>query len=115
MASITWPTLPLPLQDGYGESPPDNVLRWKPDYGPDILRRRSTAASRPLDLRYHLTLAEANVLDTFYITTCLGGTARFNFTHPRTQVVVEARFLTPPDYSSLQHDMIATVRLEILP
>ena len=116
--ALTWPTtLPAPNQNGYGETPPNNVISWKPDYGLAMLRRRSTAGVRPLSLQYTLTQAEIATLDTFYVTTTLGGTARFNFTHPRTLSTVSARFLDgkAPDYSSLSHLGLVSVALEVLP
>lgn len=116
MAAITWPSsLPGPLQDGYGEAPPDTTVRTKMDAGPDKIRRRYTAAPRPFSLRFHLTRDEVATLDAFYVTTSRSGSLRFNWTHPRTGAACEARFLSAPKYAPDGPEASAAVEIEVMP
>lgn len=116
MASIDWPTtLPVPRQEGYSESPPNNTIRSRIDSGAAKVRRRFTAGVRQLTVAYALTQTEVGYLDTFYVTTSKSGSLAFNYTHPRTGATVEARFLEPPVYSDFNWLALATVKLEVLP
>ena len=124
MASITWPsTLPAPLQEGYSESPPSNVIVWAPDCGPAHLRRRGTSKPRKVAYQFLLTRAEVATLETFFVTTSVDGIYQFNFTDPRTGSTVTARFdpdhmgqgNSPISYSSLDHNAVVTVYMEIMP
>ena len=118
MPTITWPsTLPQPLTDGYGETPPNNVITWSADQGATHTRLKGTSAPRYLRLKYKLSVAELATLDTFYTTTSVFGSLPFNFTHPRTGAVLVAQFNfkdTPIDYSSLANLGVVAISLEIL-
>lgn len=111
---MDWPTLPQPRREGYVEEAPDNVVRSTVDTGAAKVRRRSTAAPRKLSLTYLLTQTEIATLDYFYVTTSQSGSLSFNFTHPRTNAIVVARFLKPPKYSEFDLYAIASVELELL-
>ena len=115
MASITWPpSLPLPVREAYSESPPSSVVRWAPDVGPALTRRRSTAGIRSLSLTYVLDTTDFATFEAFYLTTSLGGALEFNFTHPRDLSTVEARFASVR-YSSREMDTNVFIELEVLP
>lgn len=119
MPTVTWPsTLPLPLSDGYGETPPNNILTWKADFGPTHTRLRGTGNSRFLSLKYRFSISELSTFDTFLLSTTIYGVLPFNFTHPRTLTTVSAIFDylhgDPVDYSNLQNTGVVGVRLEIL-
>lgn len=116
MAAIDWPsTLPqFPLSDGYSEVAQDGVIRSMPDAGAAKVRRRFTAVATYLSVRYQLTATEKGYLDTFYRTTTRGGTIRFNWPHPEGGTV-EARFRTPPAFSALDVEVIASFEMEVLP
>ena len=45
----------------------------------------------------------------------IGGTERFNITHPRLGTTVEARFLSPPSVAAKDSDAVVYVELEVLP
>ena len=120
MPPIVWAaTLPQEVEvDGYVESLPDLALRSQPDVGPAKLRRRCTSNVRPFTCTMHgLTDSEATALDTFYITTTLGGTLAFEFPHPRLGTV-DVVFAGPPP--QLTPDPTgtswnATLSLEVVP
>ena len=97
----SWPgTLPAtPLLRGYAESPPDLTIRTQMDQGPAKIRRRFTAAPRPMRFAFNMTTAQIAILDTFYVTTLSGGALTFTFTNPRTAATDTYRFLSPPTYT----------------
>ena len=113
-----WPdTLPAsPLLDGFRESAPDTILRTDMEQGPAKIRQRTTAAVRTLTLRFLMSTAQVATLETFYLTTLHGGTAPFDFTHPRTGDTVSCRFTAPPQYAVTNGNFFKiSFTLEILP
>jgi hypothetical protein len=119
MASVSWP-LSLPqfvLAAGYGESPPNTVIRTEMSAGPAKVRRRSTAGVRPIACQVRLSHAQRAILDAFFVDDTKSGSLAFDWLHPITRAPVEARFVEPPAYSvsgSSVH-VIAALSLEILP
>lgn len=113
-----WPgTLPQDvLVAGYAEQPPDLALRTQMDIGPAKLRRRQTAAPRPLKVTVGLTRAQVATLDAFYLTDLAGGTLSFTWVHPRTLAGVTFRFVSRPGYvPESGASWLADLDLEILP
>ncbi len=111
-----WPSELVITRNGFRESPPNNTSRTNMDVGPDKLRRRSTAAIRPVSFNLFLTTAQVAVLDTFYVDTTNSGSVPFDFIHPRTGATVSARFVSPPDYGVQDGDTwTVPISLEILP
>jgi hypothetical protein len=110
----TWPeSLPdYLMQGGYSEKLPNNVIRTKMDIGPAKMRRRSTAAPRPIMGQMHMSKAQVATFDTFYETTLLSGSLRFDWVNPRTQTSKEFRFLEPPIYSAMGQDYVVSLKLE---
>lgn len=114
----SWPsTLPsAPLAARYREMPPDTALRTEMDAGPAKMRRRTTAAVRPLEVEYLLSAAQVAALDSFYTDDLLGGTLGFDFTHPRVGTAETCRFCAAPSYVPVNGDHYrAVLELEILP
>ncbi len=114
----TWPiTLPETfIRDGYKESPPNNLSRGKTDTGPAMVRKKTSANIRPVQGRLALTHAQVEILDDFYETDLASGALSFDWTHPRTGIAAEFRFLSPPDYSADNDGgFYADCNLEILP
>jgi len=107
MANIVWPEeLPqTPLYDGYQETFPNMVLRTQMDAGLPKMRRRFTAAPRPMKFQLSLTNEQAALLDEFFTSTCRGGSERFEWAHPRTTETVEVRFTKPPTMMRLGPDL----------
>jgi len=101
--SASWPvSLPqLVLQDGFQEQPPNTVVGWSPDSGPDKLRRRFTAGPRPLKLNLVMTWAQVETFDQWFRDTLADGALPFDWVHPRTGLAVTLRFKAgqPPVYT----------------
>lgn len=119
MVNPAWPAgLPqLVAVDGYGEAPPDTIMRTNMGAGPAKVRRRSTAGIRPLSVLLDLDATQVETLDAFYVETLHGGAVAFDWIHPRTQVAVTLRFVRPPAYRPQGSDASwrAAVQLEVLP
>lgn len=114
----SWPaTLPQQvLRDGLGETLPDTALRTSMDVGPAKLRRRSSAAVRPISAAVNLSTSQAADLETFYVSTLEGGTLPFDMADPRTGTTYSFRFTSPPGLSPLGATIWrASLALERLP
>lgn len=99
MASYVWPSsLPQTPLASYSEISGAIILRTQPDAGPAKMRRRG---QRPdtLSVQFDMSSAQVETLRTFAMET-LRGTARFDFTHPRTLQTVEVR-IVPQDNGAL--------------
>lgn len=108
----TWPTSIKVSRTGFEETPPDRVLRTSMEAGLDKLRRRTSNAPRPVSFSLFLTDAQVQTLDDFYLAN---DALRFDFTDPRTDSAVEARFKSPPKYSLNETMWDVSVELEIMP
>lgn len=114
----SWPvTLPQTvLREGMGESLPDTALRTSMDVGPAKLRRRSTAAVRPITATLNLSLAQVGYLETFYVSTLEGGALPFDMADPRTGATESFNFTAPPSWYPLGAGLWrASLTLEQLP
>lgn len=113
-----WPlSLPqAPSWTGFQETSPNTTIRTPMDVGPPKVRRRSTAAVRPLSMQFMLTRDEVATLETFYQTTLAGGSLPFDWVHPRTGAAVSVQFTAPPSYHALgPRHYQAQCQMEILP
>ena len=116
MAAIDWPpTLPVARRAGNSSTLKDSVIRSQMGYGPDKLRRRTTAQISNQPVTLILDDTEKATLDTFYFTTAQQ-VARFNYDDPYSGTNVEARFVTPPAYVEVNCSTWAvSFTLEMLP
>lgn len=94
--SYIWPlTLPQKPNTNYSESSGVLIIRSPMDAGPAKLRRRGVRPD-PIQLTFDMSTAQVDTLELFVKDT-LKGTARFGFPHPRTNEVVEMRFIPQSD------------------
>lgn len=119
-ASYTWPvTLPQTPLANYTENNGVLILQTPMDAGP-AKRRRRGAMPTTFSVGFHMTSAQVSTLETFVKTT-ISGTARFNFTHPRTGSSVEVRIVPSSDGQlyTLTYlkpsTYLVTLNLEVLP
>jgi len=113
-----WPaSLPQYVdQGGYTETPPAVALRSDMDAGAAKVRRRFTDAPRFFSISVQIDDTQRATLDTFYVTTLVGGTLSFDWVHPITRASAEFRFMSPPTYVALSGLVFrATLPLELLP
>lgn len=105
----TWPSSIEINRTNYDETPPDRVIRTQMEAGFDKIRRRTTNAPRMVNLNLFLTDAEVATLDAFYLAN---DALRFDFTDPRTDTAVKARFKSPPKYKLEETMWRVSVELE---
>lgn len=120
---VTWPAaLPqvAPIA-GYQETLPDTSLRTQMDAGPARMRRRFTAAVRPITINFILSDEQLETFHDFYVTTLAGGSLPFDWVHPRhaadlPQAFFQFRIVRPPTYSAIDRDIWQVpIEFEILP
>jgi hypothetical protein len=124
MANPLWTATSLPqylMLAGYSETPPDLTIRSQMDAGPSKVRRRFTAGPELIQGWQWQTDDQVTECKEFYSDAVegagtFGGTARFDWIHPRTGAAVEMRFLSPPTFSPVSHDLYrCDLVLEIMP
>jgi len=121
MASIDWPTT-LPqemLVDGYNRTAANGILRSDMDAGPAKVRRRFTSAPQVIAGSIFVTAAQLALFKTFYNTTSLGGSLRFDWVDPDNgTTAVEMRFAAPPTWApqgGSEEYWVIEMALEVLP
>lgn len=118
MAVSTWPAaLPQLLErNSYEEEFANNAMRTATDIGPKKIRRRTTANPRKVSGAIYLNPTQLGTFETFYETTLIDGTLRFNWVDPRDgTTAVEMLFAAPPKVRSIGYDYQVTMQLEIMP
>jgi len=95
MASESWPgSLPeRPLSEGFKKQKKPQFIRTDMDRGPAKVRRRSTFEPEIYLMSFLMTTAQLATFETWFDTNLLGGTARFDFTHPLDATTYEWRFM----------------------
>lgn len=90
--TYVWPvSLPQSPQKGFSESGGALIVRTPMDAGPAKMRRRAKSVNK-LTLTFIMTDVQVNTLEDF-IDNSIKGTARFGFTHPRKNTIVEVRIV----------------------
>jgi hypothetical protein len=125
MTAAVWPeTLPqAPLLSGYAEGMGKQALRTDMDAGPAKIRRRSTAAQRPLQWPITVTRAQLAILRAFWEDDCQGGTLAFTMPDAiDAETTNLCRFTEEPSWNALPANdgagskmFTLTLQLEILP
>ncbi len=112
-----WPvTLPQQLLvKDYTETMADTSIRTSMESGPAKVRKRTSAAIRPVRGSLILTAAEVAIFKAFYITDLSGGALRFDWVDPITAAAVEMRFTETPGWSSQGNLFRVSLSLEIMP
>lgn len=103
----TWPAnVPLMAVDGTIKAK-DARLRTQMSAGPDKVRSEDQSA-QPETIENPagvvMSKAATDSLETFYVTTTLGGVDTFTATHPRTGASVTMRFVSRPSYRLARPD-----------
>lgn len=122
MAIPEWPAdLPQTiLMSDYNEEIPKVLIRTPMGAGPSKVRRVTGMNSRFINVGLLLTKAQVIIFDEFLMTTLLGGSLRFTWTHPRTEASIDCRIVidenNSPSYGQASGDLIkVNFQLEILP
>ena len=132
MTAPLWPTeLPDDFLRDLQEVPGDGSLRFQPDAGPALTRRRYSAVPTTFIGQMILnSRSQKNAMDTFYHTTTAEGSKAFHFPNPNVGFESGSatstsdpkwRFKRPPRYTHLSGDGTATknyrvdLTMEMLP
>jgi hypothetical protein len=94
----TWPaTLPqAPLVEGYGETPPDLIVRSQTDVGWAKTRRRASAGPTRIVATYAMSGAQLTTFGTFLTYDIADRTLAFDWPHPRSGSSVSVRMTAVP-------------------
>lgn len=113
----SWPnTLPqLPEADGYSEKMNTGVIRTDMDTGPAKVRRRFTAVTADLTVKFAITQAQSGIFDAWFVGTLYGGAITFEWTNPRTNTSETFRIKGEPSYSNQDTQLFLTLQLEKMP
>lgn len=109
---VAWPSDIPVSKDNYTEEPPNNVIRSDMGVGPAKIRRRTILNVRNVGFTLCLTSSQFTTFDAFYLAN---DATAFDFTNPRTNLSVRARFRSAPSYSFDETMWRVNVELEILP
>lgn len=113
-----WPSsLPQKLlMDDYAEQDQDLTISTSVDVGPAKVRRRATAAVRPIQGQIKLTVEQLRALIAFRKNDLLGGGLRFLWRDTiNPEASVEMRFVEPPSWRLVRGWYVVSLSLEILP
>lgn len=98
--------LPASLQQkfnvqGFTHSIGKTTLRSNVEVGPAKVRRRFTKSVDPYKGSIVMSYDEYDTLYNFYQTTLDGGTKKFNFEDPFSQLPAEFRFINEPNMTPI--------------
>lgn len=98
----TWPaSLPQYMELGMTDMRQQGFMRSPNDTGPAQQRKRFTATTRTLTGTMLFSAAQRSTFETFYTTTISEGSAEFDFTDPKDDATVSARFVEVPEFRAL--------------
>lgn len=114
-----WPSSlpPAPFTGGFAEAPQDNAIRFTPEVGPSMTRRRGTSRVTNVSITLPpMTGAQATTLEDFYRDDLKDGNLTFTWAHPRTGASATFKFAGPYRLSHIALDLWqASFELEALP
>lgn len=108
----TWPSKFKILRDNFTESLPDRVISSNMDVGPAKKRRRTILTSYRINLTTVIAMSDVDEFRQFYLDNDV---SVFDFVHPRTNQIVQARFASVPSPTLNETYYTASVELEIMP
>jgi len=114
MAAPAWPgTVPtscdiVTLQ----EMDQDELVRWKPEYGLEKLRRRTSMVIATIKYQRTMTLVAWDALQSFYRLSCQNGALAFTGTHPRTGAAISAQWTAMPTMRTMGSHTVCIVAIE---
>lgn len=120
--SVSWPATLPPMRfiaTEYNETAPDNRVVSEMDEGPAKMRRQGTAKPRRLAGTFLFTGPQLEIFEGFYQQDLEDGTLRFEHYRPRSNSLVEMRFVGDP-YEITVYDVNldtwrVDVEVEVLP
>ena len=116
MTDPQWPAT-LPAQK-LGDRVPlgDNISRFTPDEGPDIIRRTATIPAGETEMTFALSRPQAQTLADFFTTDLMDGAKAFTGLVDALDRARRWRFLEPPVIQRSNNGLWdATCKLEVVP
>lgn len=100
---VAWPaTVPFSPQVGQLQIvPEDNIVRFKPDAGPEQRRRRFSSAVHAYNFPVVMTSAQLATFEAFYATTLASGSLAFDMEDPKTGATRSFWFAAPYQIEAL--------------
>src|SRR5215207_4634326 len=102
-----------PIEGTFSETPQDNAVRFRPEVGPPIGRRRSTAVDDVVAITWKFSRAERETFLTFFRTELKNAQLPFNMRHPITSDLNSWVFDSTPELASVSrhaHTVAAQLR-----
>lgn len=101
--AVDWPDdLPCqPEQGTWTETPQANVVRFQPEAGPAIMRRRGTAQAIMAQATFIFSREQYETFRDWYFDDLKGGALRFSLDHPVTGEAAEWTFEADPQMSAM--------------
>ena len=105
--TVAWPSsLPQkPFRGQWNEQAQDDVVRFQPESGPPILRRRSTVQTSVATATFRMTNEQIADFMVFHKEQLKGGALRFSWPHPVTGEAVTWTFEEPYSYRHVDDDV----------
>lgn len=94
----TWPvSLPqAPLVDGYGETPPNLIVRSQTEVGWAKTRRRASAGPTRITAVYAMSGTQLAAFESFLAGDIADRTQAFDWPQPRAGATASVRIVEPP-------------------
>ena len=101
--AVDWPeSLPCqPEQGTWQETLQSDVVRFQPEAGPPLMRRRGTVQTALSSCTFVFTKAQAIIFRAWYRNDLKGGSLRFSLDHPVLGVPAEWTFEGEPQMSAM--------------
>lgn len=105
--TATWPTtLPQkPFRGQWSEQEQPNVIRFQPDVGPPITRRRGTVTTYIATGTFRMTNEQIANFMIFHKEELKGGARSFTLAHPVTGEAATWKFEEPFSYRHVDDDV----------
>jgi hypothetical protein len=114
--AVAWPSaVPFTCDiNSLTESDQDVLVRFKPDFGLEKLRPRTSTYISIIKYQKVLTTTQWDILMAFYRSDCKNGSQQFTTNHPRTSVAITAQFNTMPTMRSLDSSKVVQATIELI-
>lgn len=93
------------LISAFQESWDENVVETKPEHGPPLRRRRSSAGTDSLAIAQHMTAVQITAFEAFYKDDLKSGSLPFTRLHPRKGTTIYCLIGNKPEIAAVRTDL----------